>query len=171
MAQGPESLVKSLVKSLYEVEVTTIDGAVQSMADYRGRALLIVNVASRCAYTPQYAGLEALYRAFKDRGFAVLGFPCDQFGGQEPGPDAEIQQFCTQQYEVTFPMFSKVKVNGPDAHPLFRVLKSERPGMLGLQGILWNFTKFLVTPAGDVVRRYGTRVRPEDIAPEIERIT
>jgi glutathione peroxidase len=138
------------------------------MAIYRGRALLIVNVASRCGYTPQYEGLEALYRAFKDRNFAVLGFPCNQFGRQEPGSDADIVEFCLRRYDVTFPMFSKVKVNGTAAHPLFKMLKQARAGMFGFRSIRWNFTKFLVSTTGDVLQRYGPRTRPEMIAPDIE---
>ncbi len=157
-------------KSLYDIDVTTVDGVRERMAAYRGRALLVVNVASRCGFTPQYAGLETLHRTFKDRGFAVLGFPCDQFGRQEPGTDAEIRQFCLRSYDVTFPMFSKVDVNGPRAHPLFDFLKSARPGRFGLRRIGWNFTKFLVSPSGDVVRRYGTRIRPEAIAPDVINI-
>jgi glutathione peroxidase len=153
--------------SLYDIEVTTIDGVRQAMAVYRGRALLVVNVASRCGFTPQYAGLEKLYGTFKDRGFAVLGFPCDQFGREEPGTDAEIRLFCSETYNVTFPMFSKVEVNGPRAHPLFEFLKSARPGRLGIRRIGWNFTKFLVSPSGEVVQRYGTRIRPEAIAPDV----
>jgi glutathione peroxidase len=129
-----------------------------------------VNVASRCAYTPQYAGLEALHQRFTERGLSVLGFPCDQFGHQEPGSNPEIQQFCAEQYSVTFPMFAKVDVNGPKAHPVFQILKHARPGMFGFQRILWNFTKFLVSPGGEVVGRYGTRVTPKTIAADIERI-
>jgi glutathione peroxidase len=155
---------------MYDVAVTTIDGRSCSMSDYRGRALLIVNVASRCAYTPQYAGLEALHQKFKDRGFSVLGFPCDQFGHQEPGTEPEIARFCTEQYAVSFPMFAKVDVNGERAHPLFRILKSAKPGMFGVERILWNFTKFLVNARGEAVGRYGTRARPGVIARDVERI-
>jgi glutathione peroxidase len=136
---------------------------------YRGRTLLIVNVASACGYTPQYAGLERLYRQYKDRGFVVLGFPCDQFGHQEPGGDADIWDFCSRAYHVTFPLFSKIKVNGPDAHPLFAFLKAQKKGLFGLEGIRWNFTKFLVGPDGAVLRRYGSRQTPDridrDLAP------
>src|SRR6187455_1502974 len=130
--------------SLYDIGVKSISGETQSLGAYRGRTLLIVNVASQCGYTPQYAGLERLYRDFKDRGFAVLGFPCNQFGSQEPGTDADIVTFCSTQYDVTFPMFAKVDVNGPAAHPLFRLLKASRKGLLGTESIKWNFTKFLV---------------------------
>ena len=135
----------------------------QSLADYRGQVLLVVNVASRCGMTPQYTGLEALYRKYKDRGFAVLGFPCNQFGAQEPGTEAEIQSFCSTNYDVTFPMFAKIDVNGADAHPLYAYLKGEKPGLLGTEAIKWNFTKFLVGRDGKVVRRYAPTDKPEDI--------
>ena len=149
--------------SLYDIEVKTIGGDTQPLAAYRGKTLLIVNVASRCGYTPQYAGLEQLYRKYKDRGLVVLGFPCNQFGRQEPGPESEIEQFCTTTYDVTFPLFAKVDVNGPAAHPLYELLKSERPGVLGTEGIKWNFTKFLVNGEGDVVARYAPADTPEKI--------
>ena len=148
---------------LYDIEVRTIDGGVQTLEPYRGQMLLIVNVASRCGYTPQYAGLEALYRKYRDRGFVVLGFPCNQFGAQEPGTEAEILAFCTSTYGVTFPLFSRIDVNGPRAHPLYRHLTAARRGLLGTAGIKWNFTKFLVGPSGEVLRRYGPRVPPEQI--------
>ena len=153
--------------SIYDIEVTTIDGVVQRLDVFRGRMLLIVNVASRCGYTSQYRGLEALYRRHRDRGFAVLGFPCDQFGHQEPGTDADIRRFCTLTYNVTFPMFSKIKVNGDQTHPLYKLLKSEKKGMFGLEGIKWNFTKFLVDREGTVVKRYGSRETPEEIEPDV----
>lgn len=137
------------------------------MEAWRGQVLLIVNVASRCGYTPQYAGLERLYRAHRDRGFAVLGFPCDQFGHQEPGTDAEIQEFCADKYDVTFPLFSKIKVNGADAHPLFTLLKSEKKGLFGSAAIKWNFTKFLVGRDGGVLRRYGSADKPENIEKDV----
>jgi len=145
--------------SIYDIDVTTIDGRRVSMNDYCGRTLLIVNVASRCGYTPQYAELEALYRENKDRGLVVMGFPCNQFGAQEPGTETEIQQFCESTYGVTFPLFQKVDVNGPNAHQLFAYLKSQKKGLLGSEGIKWNFTKFLVDPKGRVVRRFG----PSDV--------
>ena len=153
--------------SLYDIDVTTIDGASQSMAEYKGKALLIVNVASQCGFTPQYTGLEALYAAYKDKGFAVLGFPCDQFGHQEPGTDAEIQSFCTLNYQLTFPLFAKVEVNGSNAHPLFRLLKSERPGLLGTEAVKWNFTKFLVGKDGTVLKRYAPTDTPEQITKDV----
>ncbi len=153
--------------SLYDIDVTTIDGASQSMAEYRGKALLIVNVASQCGFTPQYTGLEALYLAYKDKGFAVLGFPCDQFGHQESGTEAEIQSFCTLNYQLTFPLFAKVEVNGGNAHPLFRLLKSERRGLLGSEAIKWNFTKFLVGKDGTVLKRYAPTDTPEQITKDV----
>ena len=149
--------------SLYDIDVKTIGGDTQSLAAYRGKALLIVNVASRCGYTPQYTGLEQLYRKYKDRGLVVLGFPCNQFGHQEPGTEAEIAQFCTATYDVTFPLFAKVDVNGPGTHPLYELLKSRRPGVLGTEGIKWNFTKFLVNRQGEVVARYAPSDTPQRI--------
>ena len=153
--------------SLYDVSARTIDGRTQPLSEYRGKTLLIVNVASQCGYTRQYTGLEALYREFKDRGFVVLGFPSNQFGSQEPGSDAEIAAFCSTAYHVTFPMFAKVDVNGPAAHPLFRLLKSSRKGLLGTESIKWNFTKFLVDRNGNVVRRYGPGDTPESIRADL----
>jgi glutathione peroxidase len=158
------------VSEIYDLEVTAIDGETFSLERYRGRPLLIVNVASRCGMTPQYAGLEALYRKFKDRGLALLGFPCNQFGGQEPGSAQEIDSFCRLQYDITFPMFMKIDVNGPNAHPLFRFLKSQKKGLLGTEAIKWNFTKFLVDGQGSVIARFGPRETPEQLEPEIERV-
>ena len=151
---------------IHEHVVERLDGTPASMRDYLGSVLLVVNVASRCGYTPQYAGLEALHRKYKDRGFSVLGFPCNQFGGQEPGGPEEIANFCQRTYDVTFPMFAKVDVNGPQAHPLFTWLKVSQPGVLGTEAIKWNFTKFLVNRDGIVVARYGSRDTPEDIEAE-----
>jgi glutathione peroxidase len=153
--------------SVYDISVTGIDGVERHMRDYRGKTLLIVNVASRCGYTPQYAGLEALFRKYKDRGLVVLGFPCDQFGHQEPGTEDEIQRFCDATYGVTFPLFAKIRVNGPGAHPLFKWLKSRKAGLLGSGFIKWNFTKFLVGPDGAVVRRYAPSDSPEKIDYEV----
>src|ERR1022692_3609585 len=130
--------------SVYDFSARTIDGDEQPLSQYRGHPLLIVNVASRCGYTPQYAGLEALYQKYRDRGLVVLGFPCDQFGHQEPGTDAQIRQFCSLTYDVTFPLFSKIKVNGEDAHPLFKYLKAQKKGILGSEPVKWHFSKFLV---------------------------
>jgi glutathione peroxidase len=149
--------------SLYDISVKTIDGRSQPLAAYRGKTLLIVNVASHCGFTPQYTGLEALYRTHKDDGLVVLGFPCNQFGSQEPGTEAEIQEFCATTYDVTFPLFAKIDVNGPGTHPLYQLLKSARPGLLGTEGIKWNFTKFLVDGRGEVVARYAPSDTPEKI--------
>lgn len=153
--------------SLYDISLTTIDGRALTFEAYRGQTLLIVNVASRCGYTPQYAGLEALYRRYKEKGFTVLGFPCNQFGRQEPADEQTIKRFCDTNYGVTFPLFSKVQVNGPDTHPLFRHLKAEKRGLLGRQAIAWNFTKFLVSRQGDVLKRYGSRVTPDTIETDL----
>lgn len=154
--------------SLPDIPLQTIDGAQHTLADYAGKALLIVNVASKCGFTPQYTGLEALYQQYKNRGFAVLGFPCDQFGNQEPGNEADIAQFCSLTYDVTFPMFAKVNVNGADAHPLFKHLRQAAPGLLGSEGIKWNFTKFLVDPTGQTVKRYAPTDTPDSLAKHIE---
>ena len=153
--------------SIYDIEVTTIEGQTQKMDAYRGKTLLVVNVASECGFTPQYKGLQALYEQYKDRGFTVLGFPCDQFGHQEPGDEEEIQRFCSSNYNVTFPMFSKVNVNGSDTHPLFKYLKSERKGVLGSESIKWNFTKFLVGADGSVQKRYAPTDTPESIGADL----
>lgn len=153
--------------SLYDIEVRTIEGETTTLERYRGSVLLIVNVASRCGFTPQYKGLESLYRQYRDRGFAVLGFPCDQFAHQEPGDEKEIREFCSLNYDISFPMFAKIKVNGPDPHPLYQLLKSERRGLFGTQSIKWNFTKFLVGRNGSVLKRYATRTTPEQIAKRI----
>jgi glutathione peroxidase len=148
---------------LTSIPVRTADGAESDLSAYDGQVLLIVNTASKCGFTPQYAGLEELYRTHKDRGFAVLGFPCNQFGGQEPGDAAEIANFCSLTYDVTFPVFAKVDVNGDQAAPLFEYLKSEAPGLLGSKRIKWNFTKFLVDRAGKTVDRYAPTTAPKDI--------
>ena len=153
--------------SLYDIDLVTIDGTPQKMEVYRGKTLLIVNVASQCGFTPQYEGLQALYEQFKDRGFVVLGFPCNQFGQQEPGGEAEIEQFCTRNFSVTFPMFAKIDVNGANAHPLYQYLKSENSGILGTEAIKWNFTKFLVGPDGTVLKRYAPSEKPETIATDL----
>jgi glutathione peroxidase len=156
--------------SFYDFEVATIDGERRRLDVYRGCVLLVVNVASRCGFTPQYAGLEALYRRYRDRGFEVLGFPCDQFGQQEPGSEAEIKQFCKLRHDVTFPLFAKIEVNGARALPLYRYLKSARRGVLGTKRIKWNFTKFLVDREGNVVRRFGPMVKPERIEGDVRRL-
>jgi glutathione peroxidase len=149
--------------ALYSIPVTTIDGREETLERYRGNVLLIVNVASQCGFTPQYTGLEAMHRRYKDRGLTVLGFPCDQFGNQEPGTNDDIRQFCSLSYDVTFPMFAKVKVNGPDEHPLYAILKSGAPGVIGTTAVKWNFTKFLVSRGGVVLTRYSPRDTPEEI--------
>ncbi|MCL4769981.1 MAG: glutathione peroxidase [Burkholderiaceae bacterium] len=148
----------------------TIDGKRQSLSRYRGKVLLIVNTASQCGLTPQYAGLEALYREYHDRGLEILGFPCNQFGAQEPGSEGEIAQFCETNFGVSFPMFAKVDVNGDDAHPLFQWLREEAPGLLGSTAIKWNFTKFLVDRDGRVVERFAPTAAPADLAPAIEKL-
>lgn len=147
-----------------------IDGAEHSLADCKGKVLLVVNVASKCGFTPQYAGLEQLQRAYGERGFAVLGFPCDQFGHQEPGDEAAIRQFCSLNYGVSFPLFAKIEVNGDGAHPLYRWLKHEARGVLGSEAIKWNFTKFLIGRDGQVIRRYASVDKPEKISTDIEAL-
>jgi glutathione peroxidase len=162
--------MEATAPSIYTIPVTTIDGAAATLEPYRGQVLLVVNVASKCGFTPQYAGLEELYRTYKDRGLVVLGFPCNQFMWQEPGGADEIKSFCTLKYNVSFPMFAKVDVNGSAAHPLYEHLKGAARGTLGTRGIKWNFTKFLVDRAGTVVRRYGTTTEPKRIAGDIEKL-
>ena len=153
----------------HDFDATTIDGVDKRLADYRGKVLLVVNTASQCGFTPQYAGLEELYKAYADRGLVVLGFPCDQFGQQEPGDAEEIKAFCSLTYDVTFPMFAKVDVNGDDAHPLYAWLRKEKSGLPGGK-IKWNFTKFLVDADGTVVKRYGSTTKPPSIAGDIEAL-
>jgi glutathione peroxidase len=154
----------------YDFSAKTIDGSERPLSDFRGKALLVVNVASKCGFTPQYTGLEALHRKFRDKGIEVLGFPCDQFGHQEPGNEEEIKNFCSLTYDVSFPMFAKVDVNGPNAHPLYKWMKEEKAGFLGTEGIKWNFTKFLIDRQGKVVRRYAPTDTPEKIEKELEAI-
>ncbi|WP_153338722.1 glutathione peroxidase [Nocardia aurantia] len=172
--------------SVYEYSVTTANGETKSLGDYKDRVILIVNVASKCGFTPQYAGLEALHQATKDRGLDILGFPCNQFGDQEPGTNAEIQDFCSTEYNVTFPVFAKLEVNGPDADPLYTYLRAEAPGdfgpdagflyehiaknrpeTIGTDEVKWNFTKFLVGRDGEVIRRYESTATPEEIGADI----
>ncbi|TXL61280.1 glutathione peroxidase [Aeromicrobium terrae] len=155
--------------TIHDFSATTIDGVEQQLADYKGKVVLVVNTASQCGFTPQYGGLEKLYEQYAERGLVVLGFPCDQFGHQEPGSEDEIATFCETSFGVTFPMFSKVEVNGKNAHPLYQWLKTEKKGVLG-GAIKWNFTKFLVDPEGNVVQRYGSATKPEDIADDIEAL-
>jgi glutathione peroxidase len=158
------------VTSVYDFSATAIDGAETALEQYRGQALLIVNTASKCGFTGQYAGLEALHRQFADRPFQVLGFPCNQFGAQEPGKAAEIASFCSMTFGVDFPMFDKVEVNGPGRHPLYAWLTSQKKGLLGTRDIKWNFTKFLTDREGRVVARYAPQVEPEAIAADIEML-
>jgi glutathione peroxidase len=158
------------MKDIYSIEVKSLAGEVLSLSEYRGRVLLVVNVASKCGFTPQYTGLEALYLMYKEQGFSVLGFPCNQFGAQEPGNEEEIKSFCSLTYDVTFPMFAKVEVNGEGTHPLFHALKTAAPGILGTEGIKWNFTKFLIDREGRVVKRYAPQDKPESIATDIEAL-
>jgi glutathione peroxidase len=155
---------------VYDIVATTIDGGSQSLGDYAGKVMLVVNVASRCGFTPQYAGLEALYRQYAERGFVVLGFPCNQFGAQEPGTEAQIAQFCASTYDVSFPMFAKVDVNGEKTHPLYRLLKHAAPGLLGSEAIKWNFTKFLIDRDGRVVKRYAPTDTPQAIGKDVEAL-
>ncbi len=158
------------MKSIYDFEVKTIDGNKETLAAYKGKVILIVNVASKCGFTPQYDGLEALYKKYEARGFVVLGFPCNQFGHQEPGTEAEIKTFCRVNYGVTFPMFSKIDVNGDDAAPLYKYLKSQKSGVLGTEAIKWNFTKFLVDRDGNVVERFAPSTKPAELASAIEKL-
>jgi glutathione peroxidase len=153
-----------------DIVLKTIGGETETVGDFDGKALLIVNVASKCGFTPQDEGLEALHKRFRERGFAVLGFPCDQFGHQEPGDEREIANFCKLTYDVSFPMFAKIEVNGANAHPLYRALKKEAPGLLGTEAIKWNFTKFLLDKNHRVVRRYAPTDKPEGLSLDIEAV-
>jgi glutathione peroxidase len=155
---------------VYDFSVTDIHGKPQSLAKYKDKVLLIVNTASQCGFTPQYKGLEALYKKMHARGLEVLGFPCNQFGAQEPGGEKEIESFCEVNYGVTFPLFAKIDVNGKNATPLYEHLKKSKPGLLGSEAIKWNFTKFLVDRKGDVVERYAPKVEPEAIAADIDKL-
>jgi glutathione peroxidase len=152
---------------IYDFEADTLEGEPRKLGDWRGQVMLIVNVASKCGFTPQYTGLEALYREHKEQGFTILGFPCDQFGHQEPGDAEAIRNFCSLNYEVSFPLFAKIEVNGEHAHPLYKYLKHEAPGLLGSEAIKWNFTKFLVDRGGKVVRRYAPTDTPEKIGKDL----
>ena len=157
-------------QSVYDFSAVSVDGHETPLAQYRGKVLVVVNTASKCGFTPQYAGLETLYKEYKDKGVVVLGFPCNQFGAQEPGTESDIAQFCELNYGVSFPMFAKIDVNGADAHPLYKFLKSEKAGILGLEGIKWNFTKFLVDRAGNVVGRFAPSVTPAELGPAVEKL-
>jgi glutathione peroxidase len=162
--------MKASSSTIYDFSAELLDGRTLSLGAFRGRVLLIVNTASKCGFTPQYAGLEELYRAGKERGFAVLGFPCNQFGAQEPGGAAEIGAFCEKNYGVSFPLFARIDVNGPDAHPIYRFLKKSRPGIFGTERIKWNFTKFLVDQKGRVAGRYAPSTAPEKLAAAVEAL-
>jgi len=154
--------------SIYDLTATRIDGQPVNLSDFKDKVLLIVNTASQCGFTPQYEGLQSLYKQFQGQGLEILGFPCNQFGQQEPGTAATIQSFCQTRFGVTFPLFEKVEVNGPNAHPLFKLLTKAAPGLLGSEAIKWNFTKFLVDRSGKVVKRYPSLTKPEDIAKDIQ---
>ena len=155
---------------VHELSAQSLKGREVPLSDFAGQVLLVVNTASQCGFTPQYAGLQALYDEYKDRGFAILGFPCNQFGAQEPGGEAEIGAFCERNFGVGFPMFAKIEVNGPNAHPLYKHLKKAAPGLLGSESIKWNFTKFLVDRDGRVVERFAPTVKPEQLKPAIEKL-
>ncbi|MFT4021563.1 MAG: glutathione peroxidase [Acinetobacter sp.] len=157
------------MSKLYQFEVERLNGQIQSLADYEGQVLLIVNTASKCGFTPQFAGLEKLYQKYKDQGFSVLGFPCNQFGGQDPASNSEIGTFCQRNYGVSFPMFAKLDVKGPEAHVLFRYLTREAKGILGSSNIKWNFTKFLIARDGTVINRYAPTTKPENLEQDIEQ--
>lgn len=158
------------MSTLYSFNATSLAGAPVSLDTYRGKVLLIVNTASECGFTPQYAGLQKLYDQYESRGFSVLGFPCNQFGKQETGEAAQIGAFCERNYGVTFPMFGKIDVKGGNAHPLYRYLTDEAPGIFGLKAIKWNFTKFLVDRNGNIVKRYAPSTKPDEIAADIEKL-
>lgn len=159
-----------MATDLTTIPVTKSDGSTTDLSDHEGEVMLIVNVASQCGFTPQYEGLEALQRKYRDRGFTVLGFPCNQFGAQEPGNAEEIANFCKLNYDVSFPVMGKIDVNGDDAAPIYRHLKDAAPGLLGSKSIKWNFTKFLVDRSGKVVKRYPPQAKPEDLAKDVEAL-
>ena len=156
--------------SVYDFSARTIDGDEQPLSDFEGKAMLVVNTASKCGFTPQYTGLENLWKKYQDKGLVVLGFPCDQFGHQEPGNEEEIKSFCSLSYDVTFPMYAKVDVNGDKAHPLWKFLKKEKSGLLGIDAIKWNFSKFLVDKHGKVVKRYAPTDTPEKIEKDLASV-
>ena len=158
------------MSTLSDISVTTLEGETRPLGNFLGKATLIVNVASKCGFTPQYTGLEALYREFKERGLMILGFPCDQFGHQEPGDAAEIRNFCSLNYEVSFPLFAKIDVNGANTHPVYRQIKAAAPGIFGTQKVKWNFTKFLVDAQGNGVKRYAPLTKPEVLTAEIAAV-
>jgi glutathione peroxidase len=159
-----------MTNTVYDFSCQTPTGTKKSLQDYKGKVLLVVNTASKCGFTPQFAGLEDIYKKYKDRGLEILGFPCNQFGRQDPGSNDEIMEFCQLNYGVSFPMFGKIEVNGANADPLFKYLKKAAPGALGTEGIKWNFTKFLIDPSGKVLRRYAPKDTPKAIAKDIEKL-
>ncbi|PHO13769.1 glutathione peroxidase [Malaciobacter marinus] len=158
------------MKNIYDIEVETIDGKKISINEYKNKVLLIVNVASKCGFTSQYEGLEKLYDKYKNKDFVVLGFPCNQFMNQEPGTNEEIKEFCSLTYDVSFPMFSKIDVNGDETHPLYKFLKSEASGFLGTEAIKWNFTKFLIDKNGNIINRYSPSTTPKSLEDDIEKL-
>jgi glutathione peroxidase len=160
----------TMTSTLYDFNVTLNNGQDIKLEEYQGKVLLIVNTASKCGFTPQYDGLQSVYSKYKDQGLVVLGFPCDQFGHQEPGTDSEIEQFCSLKFNVDFPLFKKIEVNGSQASPLYQYLKNAAPGLLGSKGIKWNFTKFLIDKSGKVIKRYAPTTKPEDITVDIEAL-
>jgi len=165
MSQAP---TQTPTPTIYDFEAKSISGKNIALSDFKGQVMLIVNTASKCGFTPQFGGLEALHKTYAGKGLAVLGFPCNQFGSQDPGADGEIATFCQVHYGVSFPMMSKIDVNGPDAHPLYQRLSAEAPGLLGSKSIKWNFTKFLVGKDGQVIRRYAPTDKPADLAKDVE---
>jgi glutathione peroxidase len=158
------------MSSIYDYSALSLEGNEKPLTEFRGQVLLVVNVASKCGFTPQYQGLEALFQKFHAKGFAVLGFPCNQFGGQEPGSSEEIAGFCTSTYGVSFPMFAKINVNGAETHPVYQFLKEEKKGLFGTEAIKWNFTKFLIDRQGHVTGRYAPTTKPEDLEKDIEKL-
>ncbi|QKZ06107.1 MULTISPECIES: glutathione peroxidase [Pseudomonas] len=159
-----------MTDALLDIPCTTITGEQKTLADFHGKAILVVNTASKCGFTPQYKGLEQLWQDYREQGLVVLGFPCNQFGKQEPGSDGEISQFCELNFGVSFPLFKKIDVNGADAHPLFVQLKQRAPGLLGSKGIKWNFTKFLIGKDGKLVKRFGPTTKPQELDSEIQAL-
>jgi glutathione peroxidase len=161
---------ETVANSIYDFTVKDINGKEVSLSEYKDKVVLVVNVASKCGYTPQYEGLEKIYNQFKDKGFVILAFPCNQFGAQEPGTNNEIKEFCSANYKVTFPLFDKIDVNGDNASPLYQYLTSSKPGIMGTKAIKWNFTKFLIGKDGKAIERYGSSATPEQIAEDIKKI-
>jgi glutathione peroxidase len=157
------------MNNIYSCEITTLDGKKTNLQSYSGKVLLIVNTASRCGFTPQYKGLQQLFEEFSSQGLVVLGFPCNQFGYQEPGNEEEIREFCSTNFKITFPIFSKIRVNGPGTHPLYKILKKKAPGLLGMERIPWNFTKFLISRYGNKIVRFSPNTRPEKLTPLIKK--